>query len=206
MLEIDPSRTVSLRRESHFHFTRFRQVWFVLALGGNFAGHQELFRRLSPENFSPVAFRAVGLFAVAASADAAFENGALQGRVSDVMAARPPTIEARGEYLKRAFRAGFHRDALPFRCVLHGSSALDRLLCAAHCSSFFGVFFVATFVAIFFATSGAALGTSSTLREYFEQFWGQALQAFRAKSQSPPDATGTAGDFPRPGPPRVLRL
>ncbi len=164
MLEIDPSRTVSLRRESHFHFTRFRQVWFVLPLRGNFPGHQESFRRFPLQNFSPVAFRAVGLFAVAASADAAFENGALQGSLSDVMAAWPPTIEARGEYLKRAFRAGFHRDALLYRCVLHRSSTLDRLLCAAHCSSFLGVFFVATFAAIFFATSGAALGTSSTLR------------------------------------------
>src|SRR5260370_41920222 len=32
----------------------------------------------------------------------------------------------------------------------------------------------------------------------------RTARSIRAKSQSPPDATGTAGDFPRPGPPRVL--
>src|ERR1035438_6691281 len=100
MLQVHARRAIAERREAHFHFARFRQVWFVPPFRIDLPGHHEAPRRFPFRDFAPIAIRAVRLLAVAAPADAAFHEAAFHRRLTDMVAARPPTVDSRGEHLK----------------------------------------------------------------------------------------------------------
>src|SRR5262249_61269453 len=71
--------------------------------------------RLPNEDRSPIAFCAVFLLRITATAGPAFDDGFGHRRLADMMRARPPGVIFRGERLKRTLDRCFNRDTFPYR-------------------------------------------------------------------------------------------
>src|SRR5262245_53451188 len=106
MLEVDARLAVCFRRKDDFDFAGFGEIRFILPLRTDHPGHHKAPRRIPDGDLPPRAILAVDLLRIAAAADPPFDNRPRHGRTADMMAARPPGIEASGKYFEGALNAG----------------------------------------------------------------------------------------------------
>src|SRR5512144_2365923 len=97
MFEIHAGGTIRQRRKQHFDFAGPGKIGLEAPLMRDLPREREAVRRLPGGDLSPRTVGPVLLLAVHAAADERFDDGALQGRLADMVRTRPPGVEALGE-------------------------------------------------------------------------------------------------------------
>src|ERR1700704_3592833 len=108
MLDVHARRSARDWREADLHLARLREVGLVLPFQGDLPGHHESARRLPGQDAAPVAVGTGHLLGVAAATHPALDDALLHRRLADVVLARPPAVQLRGEHLERTLHARLH--------------------------------------------------------------------------------------------------